>query len=234
MNNLKKKSDIQKRQIACLARFFVGPQLPSVGIPLPSVAPFIGDNKPFIGAGSPRGFTLIELVVTLAVASVLLVVAVPNIRTFVQNSRARTQINDLVTDLTYARSQAVKRGLSVGLCPSNDGATCLAQTSWQGGYLTFIDANLDGVLDTGDTVVRYRRALSGGDLLGLAVFPSGTTPTILIFTGTSQPPTNLPLGSSEFRFSLSDPSRPSCSARVISVDSVGEVSTHQGIVSSCP
>jgi type IV fimbrial biogenesis protein FimT len=70
------------------------------------------------------GFTLIELMFTIAVAAVLLAVGVPNFRDFVRNSRMAGAANDIITDFNLARSEAIKRGVPVTLCKSQDGATC--------------------------------------------------------------------------------------------------------------
>ena len=60
-----------------------------------------------------RGFTLLELMVTVAVAAILTTVAVPGFRDLIQNNRVTTQTNELVTALNFARTEAVKRGRNI-------------------------------------------------------------------------------------------------------------------------
>lgn len=60
-----------------------------------------------------RGFTLIELMVTLGVLAVLVSIAAPSFNTMIQNNRMTTRANDLVTALQLARSEAIKRGTAV-------------------------------------------------------------------------------------------------------------------------
>lgn len=60
------------------------------------------------------GFTLIELMVTIAVAAILLAVAVPSFRHLIISNRLTTAANDVVTALTVARSEAIKRNADVG------------------------------------------------------------------------------------------------------------------------
>ena len=60
-----------------------------------------------------RGFTLLELMVTVAVAAILTTVAVPGFRDLVQNNRVTSQTNELVAALTMARTEAIKRGRAV-------------------------------------------------------------------------------------------------------------------------
>jgi type IV fimbrial biogenesis protein FimT len=60
-----------------------------------------------------RGFTLLELMVTVAVLAILVTVGVPSFRTLIQNNRVTTQTNELVTALNVGRTEAVKRGRNV-------------------------------------------------------------------------------------------------------------------------
>jgi len=81
------------------------------------------------------GFTLFELMVTLAVAALILSLGVPGFRSFIQNNRATTHTNDLVTALNLGRSEATRRGASVLLCSSSDGATCSGSNDWSSGWI---------------------------------------------------------------------------------------------------
>ncbi|MFU8819991.1 MAG: GspH/FimT family pseudopilin [Gammaproteobacteria bacterium] len=60
-----------------------------------------------------RGFTLLELMVAIAVLAILATVGVPSFRDLIQNNRVTTQTNELVTALNFARAEAVKRGRTV-------------------------------------------------------------------------------------------------------------------------
>ncbi|MEQ1544213.1 GspH/FimT family pseudopilin [Methyloglobulus sp.] len=90
------------------------------------------------------GFTLIELMLTIAIAAVVMGLAVPSFNTAIKNNRLTTQANDLVTSLNLARSEAVKRGTRVTLCKSSDGANCVADgatSNWRQGWIIFTDQN---------------------------------------------------------------------------------------------
>lgn len=94
------------------------------------------------------GFTLLELMTTLAVAGIMLAVGVPSYLTVVRNNRAATNANELVSALTVARSEAIRRGDRVSLCRSDDGASCGG--TWEDGWIVFLDG---AATDTGAPVV---------------------------------------------------------------------------------
>jgi type IV fimbrial biogenesis protein FimT len=81
------------------------------------------------------GFSLIELMVTLAVLVILITIAIPSFTSMIQNNRSATLASSLVTALNIARSEAVKRNALVGLCPSSNGATCMAAPDWTVGWI---------------------------------------------------------------------------------------------------
>jgi len=84
-----------------------------------------------------RGFTLIEVLVTIAVSGILMSIAVPGFSTFVLNDRGAAQVNSLVASVNYARSTAVDRNSSAGIevCPSTDGKTCSRSADWSHGWV---------------------------------------------------------------------------------------------------
>lgn len=106
------------------------------------------------------GFTLIELMVTLAVLSILLTIGVPSMRTLISNDRLTTATNSLAASLNLARSEAVKQGLSATLCSSNDQTSCTG-SSWTDGWLIWVDANANSTLDAPGEIVRVAETLKG-------------------------------------------------------------------------
>jgi len=104
-----------------------------------------------------RGFTLVELMVTVAVAAILLTLAVPNVRTMVQNNRITAQVNDFATAATLARSEAVRRSRLVTLCISSDQDTCDESGSdWSAGWIV-----IEGEAGGGGNVLRVWEAPAG-------------------------------------------------------------------------
>ncbi len=90
------------------------------------------------------GFTLVELVITLAVAAILVSTAVPSFVQLVSNTHATRITNDFVTTLHAARGEAVKRNVRVTVCHSANEKTCNPGGKWTDGWISFIDLNNSG------------------------------------------------------------------------------------------
>jgi type IV fimbrial biogenesis protein FimT len=106
-----------------------------------------------------QGLTLIELMVTLAVAIILITVGMPMFTGVVANNRATTQTNALVSAVKLARSEAVKRGANVSIAATS--------SDWANGWTVFVDANSDGNVDVGEGL-RSWDELTGADVGGVA------------------------------------------------------------------
>ena len=98
------------------------------------------------------GFTLIEMMVAIALSALLLSLAVPALGTFTSNARQTGAINDFVASMHIARSTAVTTNTRVTVCASSGGADCEA-VSWDQGWIVFVDPNSDQTVDVDETIV---------------------------------------------------------------------------------
>lgn len=114
-----------------------------------------------------QGFTLIELLVTLSVLAILLTIGAPALQGLIQNSRLVSQTSELVGDLNFARSEAVKRGGAVNICASADGATCSGAATWETGWIVFNEnsAPPNTTVDVGEAILRVTPAAGGNNTL---------------------------------------------------------------------
>ncbi len=115
------------------------------------------------GATSPRnptpqhGVTLLELMIALSVLGILLAIGVPSYTSITRENQIASQSSNLLQTFTLARSEALKRGLRVSICPiaNDDTSTCMAATDWAGGWMIFEDDfGGAGTLDPGDRTLR--------------------------------------------------------------------------------
>ena len=103
------------------------------------------------------GFTLIELMVTLAIASVLMMVAAPSFVGFQRNSEMTSVTNSLLAATSAARAEAMKTGMNALVVANGDGS------SWSAGWTVFVDRDRDNAYSaTADTTVMVRGGYSVG------------------------------------------------------------------------
>ncbi len=110
-----------------------------------------------------KGVTLIELMITLAILSILVGLAAPAFDSIRLSSRLRAYSNELVAGALLARSEAIKRNSVVKLCVMNpNGDDCQNSTEWENGWLIFHDVNNDDTLDAGETLIAVHPAATTG------------------------------------------------------------------------
>lgn len=120
-----------------------------------------------------RGFTLSEVLVTVAIVAIVSAVALPSMRDVVEGAKVSGRFQDLTASLMLARSEAVKRNATVTVCRSSTLTSCAASGvgDWRAGWITFLDADASGTRATAEEILYVRKGdTGGGPLVG-----TGTT-----------------------------------------------------------
>ena len=142
-----------------------------------------------------RGFTLIELMITVLVGIILIGLAVPSFEAVFNSSRITGQANEFVATLQLARMEAIRRNARVVVCPSTNGTSCQGgnPSSWTG-WVAFVDdggatnnyaggTSANGVADSGDTTIDNGETVLRSGLVNTSVLTVTSSPAISGSTG---------------------------------------------------
>lgn len=122
-----------------------------------------------------KGFTLVELMVTIAIAAIILTIGVPSFRSLIDNQRITTVTNDLFSAIKLARSEALSRGEQVEITP-------LDGEDWTNGWAVYIDNDgTDGLSMTSDEILFSSDSVPDG--IAISENFSGTD---VVFRGTGR------------------------------------------------
>lgn len=104
---------------------------------------------------SSRGFTLVELMVAIAITAIILTLGVPSFRTMLQNNRSLALSNPFISALNFAKTEAIRRATFISFCAAANSSlnACGSASAWPNGWIVFIDVNNNGVIDSPATEI---------------------------------------------------------------------------------
>ena len=123
-------------------------------------------------------FTLVELVVALAIAALLAAVAFPAFHDWLGAYQLANHAKHLAESMTRARTEAIRRGHRVNLCKSPDRQQCADQGSWNAGFVVFVDVNRDGRVDADEPVLE----INGRAPQGITIDANGPVDDYVSYT----------------------------------------------------
>lgn len=106
------------------------------------------------------GYTLIEILITIAIAGILGITALPSLNDMLQRNRIAGEVNQIIGHLHLARSEAVKTSQRVVMCTSIDGMNCVRTNAWELGWIVFVDENSDREHNEDEPILRKGHGLS--------------------------------------------------------------------------
>jgi type IV fimbrial biogenesis protein FimT len=107
-----------------------------------------------------NGFTLTELLITVALLGILAALAIPSFQTMLVKRTVLAASDTLLSDMRLARSEALKRSARTVICRSVNGTSCAGAGNWQVGWIVFVDMNSNGAVDGGDDLVKVQQEFS--------------------------------------------------------------------------
>lgn len=119
-----------------------------------------------------KGVTLLEILITLALISVLAAWAVPSFQNSLRNSAIQTITADFLSTLSFARAEAIRLKQTIIICPSENGTTCTESNSWENGWLIYADKNNSNTLDSPDGEPELLKTFSGSEASAISLRPS--------------------------------------------------------------
>ncbi|WP_158775626.1 GspH/FimT family pseudopilin [Cobetia sp. L2A1] len=131
--------------------------------------------------GSERGFTLIELMITLAVLVITITIAVPAWQGIVARNAVAGTAETLAAAINYSRSEAVATSHDITLCPLNGaGDACTNSTSWSNGWAVVEGALSDAQSSLNDADLELLRVYDAAitveaDVAGITFDSQGAT-----------------------------------------------------------
>lgn len=110
-----------------------------------------------------NGFSLIELMVAIAIVAILASLAAPSFNTFLERNRISSIISQFTGALVYARNEAVTRNRHVVVCQVADATIarpqCGSSSVWDNGWIIFVDDNINNQLDANENLLRVAGAV---------------------------------------------------------------------------
>ncbi len=165
---------------------------------------------------SASAFTVFELLVVIIVLVILVTMAVPSFRSVLQNNRTLSLANELASALNLARSEAIKRGVSVSVCAAANANLNSCGSNWNNGWIIFTNPNEDTNFDNNTTeiLLRIQQILGSG-------YAMTNTPSSGVATYTS---TGFPLSAtSNMVFTISATGCTGNNARSLTITTTGRI-----------
>jgi prepilin-type N-terminal cleavage/methylation domain-containing protein len=134
------------------------------------------------------GFTLVELLITIAIAATLMAIAIPNFNSFLVSTRVDNEISQLQRLLLSARNTAINAEQTVTICPLN--ASNICDNNWDNAVSVFIDIDGDKVYEPAndERLISVKAAIASNDKLQYGQNSIIYTPTGSISGGVSATP----------------------------------------------
>lgn len=169
------------------------------------------------------GFTLIELMVAVLLLTIVMITAVPYMRSILQNNRVTAATNDLITVLNLARSEAIKRGVTITVCPAANSNYTSCGNNWSSDWIIFVDPDGNGAFANNASEPLLRVQQMDASMV------VSTTPAVSMASYSGQG--FAAAGTANLVFSIAASNCTANHARTVSINAVGRISVTEA---ACP
>lgn len=175
-----------------------------------------------------RGYTLVEVLVVLAIFSIVLGLGTSEFSAICNSMRLRSSADALHASLYLTRSEAIKRNTRVVVCKSLTGTSCAASGGWEQGWIVFNDDNVSGQVEAGEEILHRESRVSDGIRL------TGNSPVSTYVSYTSIGRTKLNSGAFQAgTFTICRQSKNPTDAYQIVINNVGRPRLAKTVISQC-
>ncbi|MAA65187.1 MAG: hypothetical protein CL581_10485 [Alteromonadaceae bacterium] len=176
------------------------------------------------------GFTLIELMVTVAILVIIITIAVPSFQSVIASRQLIDARDRALSAIQYAKGEAVGRNRAVSICPSSDGASCGDSSNWADGWLIVLDNNETGAVSIDETI----RVADGPEARAVTMTNGGDSGAVdyIRFLPNGFLNTNPPFNPLYFGFC--DPDGDVAAHSILVAGTTGQVRTGTETEASCP
>lgn len=184
---------------------------------------------PVMERKSAKGFTLLELIITVAIAGILLGIGVPGFGSLMRESRISSQYNSLVGSLYQARSEAIKGASDVTVCPKRGSGDnrCGGNNDWENGWIVFLDrtnapGEVNADISAGDEIISVKPEIKGNNTItaiGSSTNAVGNVQTVSYVRYLQNGATSLSTGS----IIICDDTRGAADSRALNIVQTGDI-----------
>jgi type IV fimbrial biogenesis protein FimT len=172
----------------------------------------------------------------MLMVAILAALAIPSFKYVTASNRISAEINALLADMRFARTEAVKEGLPVTVCASSNGTSCTGSTAsgvWTSGWIIFSDPSSNQTVPAGAVPLRVQRALSVAYYASTDTLTDTTNNTYAVTFNRQGFGSSIPTTTSNVTISLRSTPENTATTRCLAITPVGLLTIQKNLTGNC-